>query len=99
MILGTMLLVGCSKTAKPVETPLPTDSATNSGQVDAPKNIVIPPIPTVSPQKDKSENQPTANDLETLTKKLDATKDQKEREKILADIQKILDQVEQNAPN
>lgn len=99
ILLGIMLLAGCSKPGNTAGQP------PQNNQVTAPNDSTSSPTPkTSTDEKSKSdssvsnENQATPGDLEKLTKKLDETTDQKEREKVLADIQKILDQAEKNAP-
>ena len=94
ILIFAMLLVGCGKTKTAIETPSTQEPATNSGQVAAPKDNVTPSTP---PSK-SNEPQPNVKDLEKLTKKLDDTKDEEQRKKVLADIQKILEQAEKNAP-
>ena len=89
IILVVMLLVGCGKKAVNVTQTQATPQ--NSGQAVTPS-----PSPVVTtPQK---ENQPNGKDLEKLIEKSNNTKDEKEREKVMAEIQKILEQAEKNAP-
>ncbi len=91
ILIVVILLVGCGK--KAVEAPQPQVTSQNSGQAVAPSPT--PSSITSSPQK---ESQPNGKDLEKLIEKSNNTKDEKEREKVMAEIQKILEQAEKNAP-
>ena len=88
ILIAVMLLVGCGK--KAVDVTQPQAIPQNSGQAVTPS-----PSPVVAdPQK---ESQPNGKDLEKLIEKSNNTKDEKEREKVMAEIQKILEQAEKNA--
>lgn len=94
ILLAVMLLVGCGK--KAVETPQPQATTKTSEQVAAPSPTPTPsPTASANPQEG---NQPSSKDLEKLIEKSNNTKDEKEHAKIMAEIQKILEQAEKNAP-
>jgi len=91
ILLAVILLVGCGK--KAVDTPQPQATSQNNGQAAEPSQAPSPASAT--PQK---ENKLNSSDLEKLIEKSNNTKDEKEHAKIMAEIQKILEQAEKNAP-
>ena len=86
VMVSTLLFTGCGNRNKteelPVESPVP-------GQTENPSEDIQPDSPAKEPT--------TVSDLEKLVDKLNNTSDEEERTKVLAEIQSILEQAEQNS--
>ncbi len=110
ILLGAILLSGCAKNVKPTE-PVKQERLTTENEKSINEKSTNEKSDTnnisgmnnsdkennTEDKKAKDKTAPTIADLEKLTQKLEKTKDEEERKKILGDIQVILEEAEKNA--